>query len=308
MEKSSKPSIIDPQKFGVSFSLKQCRNMGLDPKTCLQWLLDQGWRRFRLMSYWNEHEKEQGRCDFRELDWQIKMIEKAGGEVSLCLGVKQPRWPEYHWPAWAKHLSGETKASALLDFIEATVRHVRHHACLESYQLENEALLSNFGELIDIDNDRLKSEYELVQLLDPERPICMSTSNGWGIPLIGPIPDRVGFSVYTVMHKNGFYNETIQRPWLHRFRKALIWAIWRRPVFVHELQCEPWGPEAIWNMSETEQSKSMDLRRIERNIAWAKQIHAYPIDLWGGEWWYWRYKQGSTSDKSIWETVRKNLT
>ena len=93
--------MIDPRAYGVSFSVKQCRNFGLDPKETLAWLLKQGWRRFRLMSYWNEHEKSQGIYDFTELDWQMKMIENAGGTVTLCLGVKQPRWPEYHWPAQA---------------------------------------------------------------------------------------------------------------------------------------------------------------------------------------------------------------
>lgn len=281
--------------------------MGIDARDCLRWLLDQGWRRFRLMSYWNEHEKEQGTYDFTELDWQIRMIEQAGGVVTLCLGVKQPRWPEYHWPTWSHALSGEARAGALLDYIDATVQHVRQHDCIVSYQLENEALLSNFGEFIDIDNDRLKREHEHIQLLDPERPVCMSTSNGWGIPLIGPIPDMVGFSIYTVMYKNGRYNETIQRPWLHRLRKNLIWLIWRKPVFIHELQCEPWGPKAIWEMSEAEQDKSMDLARLQKNIAWAKKIGAYPIDLWGAEWWYWRYQQGSKSGKAIYKSVLELL-
>lgn len=298
---------IDPENYGVSFSIKQCRGFGVDPRDCLRWLIRRGWRRFRLMSYWNEHEKEQGEYNFTELDWQIRMIEKAGGKVTLCLGVKQPRWPEYHWPNWAHKISGEARAAALLEYIDVTVKHVRKHACIVSYQLENEALLSNFGEFIDIDNDRLKREYRHIRLLDPEQPIAMSTSNGWGIPFIGPIPDVVGFSVYTVMHKNGRYNQTIQRPWLHCLRKNLIRLIWRRPVFIHELQCEPWGPEAIWKMSQAEQAKSMSLERIRRNIAWAQKIAAYPIDFWGGEWWYWRYKQGSEADKAIWKTVAKSV-
>lgn len=92
--------VIDPQKYGISFSLKQCRNFGIDPMETLQWLLAQGWRRFRLMSYWNEHEAVQGVYDFTALDIQIATIHSAGGTISLCLGVKQPRWPEYHWPKW----------------------------------------------------------------------------------------------------------------------------------------------------------------------------------------------------------------
>ena len=53
------------------------------------------------MSYWNEHQKQPGQSDLRELDWQVEMVSRVGGEVSLCLGARQPRWPENHWPDWA---------------------------------------------------------------------------------------------------------------------------------------------------------------------------------------------------------------
>jgi hypothetical protein len=96
------PKPIDPTQFGVSFSIKQCRNFELDPKQTLHWLIrEAGFRRFRLMSYWNEHEKQPDQYDFTELDWQVKMVAQAGGEITLCLGARQPRWPESHWPDWA---------------------------------------------------------------------------------------------------------------------------------------------------------------------------------------------------------------
>lgn len=33
----------------------------------------------------------------------------------------------------------------------------------------------------------------------------------------------------------------------------------------------------------------MNEERINQNIAWAKTIGCYPIDLWGAEWWYWQH-------------------
>lgn len=282
-----KGAVIDPQKYGVSFSLKQCRNFDVDTKKCLTWLVSQAWRRFRLMSYWDEHETEQGRYDFTELDWQLDHIAKAGGVVTLCLGVKQPRWPEYHWPKWTKNLTKDETTAALLKYIEKVIEHVKDRPEIISYQLENEALLSNFGENINIDRHRLSAEFKLVKTLDPSRPIIMSTSNGWGVPARRPIPDMVGFSLYTVMYKNGRYRRTIQKPWLHRIRAFYIRWVLRRPVFIHELQCEPWGPKAIWEMSAAEQAKSMNPETIQANILAAKKVGAYPIDLWGAEWWYW---------------------
>ena len=296
-------SIIDPEKYGVSFSLKQCRNFGLDPRETLQWLLDQGWRRFRLMSYWNEHEKQQGDYNFTELDWQIEMISNAGGEITLCLGVKQPRWPEYHWPKWAKDLSESAKSDALIAYIQTVINHVSVQPAIKSYQLENEALLKNFGSDIDIDRARLCKEFETVCKVD-NRPIIMSTSNGWGTPLRRPVPDMVGFSVYTVIYHNGRYRTTIQKPWLHKLRKFIIENFLNRPVFIHELQCEPWGHTAIWKMTREEQDISMSTHQIEQNIRWAHKIGAYPIDFWGAEWWYWRWLQGN---QTIYHTVRSLL-
>ncbi len=292
--------MIDPECFGVSFSLKQCRNFGIDPHETLDWLTAQGWRRFRLMSYWNEHEKQPGEYDFSQLDWQIAAVAKAGGVVTLCLGVKQPRWPEYHWPKWTLKLGKQEKREALLQYVRTVVERYKNNPTIISWQLENEALLQGFGERINIDRGRLRTEYALIKQLDPNRPIIMSTSNGWGLPVRSPRPDIVGFSCYFRLYSHGRYHSTLQPPVLHRARKRLLQAMQDRPVFIHELQCEPWGPTAIWKMSKDEQYKSMSPTQIQHNIAAAKAINAYPIDLWGAEWWYWRHLHG---DNTIWQAV-----
>ena len=296
--------VVDPEKYGISFSVKQCRNFGVDSGKCLDWLLRKGWRRFRLMSYWNEHEKAQGEYDFTELDQQIEKIGKKKGVVTLCLGVKQPRWPEYHWPSWTRDLTSSEKTEALLNYIRVVVERYKDKKVIISYQLENEALLSNFGRDIDIDRGRLRREYKLVRELDPDRPVYMSTSNGWGVPLRRPLPWGVGFSVYTTMFNRGSYRTTIQKPWLHRMRAWFIKWVLQRPVFIHELQCEPWGHDSIWKMTEAEQDRSMSAERIKHNIDWAQRIKAYPIDLWGAEWWYWRWQRG---DQTIYSAVIKSI-
>lgn len=298
---------IDPQKYGVSFSVKQCRNFGISVHDCLFWLCrEAGFRRFRLMSYWNEIEKEQGKYDFEELDMQIEVISAFNGVVTLCLGVKQPRWPEYHWPKWTKQLQSNERDTALLRFVEAVVKRYKNNPTIISWQLENEALLKGFGEAIHIDRRRLRAEYTLIKTLDTTRPIVMSTSNGWGIPARKPIPDIVGFSYYPIMYKNDRYNRTIQKPWLHRLRHRLIQVFLRKPTFIHELQCEPWGHTAIWKMTTEEQDRSMNVAQIQNNIMQAKNIKLYPIDLWGAEWWYWRAIKHN--DPKIWQTVKSALS
>lgn len=296
--------MIDPAKYGVSFSIKQCRNFKLDPAEALAWLLSQGWRRFRLMSYWNEHEVRSGQYDFATLDSQIEQIEQAGGVITLCLGVRQPRWPENHWPNWAWQLPKPERDAALLQFIETVVKRYKKRPCVISYQLENEALLEAFGERPEVDRQRLRTEYALVKRLDPVRPIIMTTSTSWGIPLRQPIPDIVGFSYYQVLYQGGKYRRSFHRPWLDRWRAKVIRLLHGKSSFIHELQAEPWGPKAIWNMANQEQAKSMSLLQLQKNIAQAKATGLYPIDLWGGEWWYWRSRQG---DDSLWQAAKRAL-
>ncbi|HSX32523.1 MAG TPA: hypothetical protein VLF43_04615 [Candidatus Saccharimonadales bacterium] len=297
---------IDPARFGVSFSIKQCRNFGVDPKKTLAWLIgDAGFGRFRIMSYWNEHEKEQGVYDFTQLDWQIAQIAKAGGVITLCLGARQPRWPESHWPNWAWELPKAQRSRELLAYVQKVVERYRNEPAIVSYQLENEALLAAFGERSEVDRLRLVDEYNLVKHLDPSRPVLMSTSTSWGIPLRQPTPDVVGFSYYRIVHGKHGYSKAFHTPLLHRLRKRLIRLLKRRSVFIHELQLEPWGPKAIWEMPITEQNKSMGVHTIAKNVALARKVGAYPIDLWGGEWWYWRLTRHK--DPSIWQAVKKAI-
>jgi hypothetical protein len=293
------------QVFGVSFSIKQCRNFGIDPHATLAWLInDTGFRRFRLMSYWNEHEKQPGIYDFTELDWQLDAVAAAGGQVTLCLGARQPRWPENHWPDWAWQAEKPARTAALLAYVQTVVERYKNHPALASYQLENEALLHTFGERPEVDRPRLKRELILVKQCDPEHPVIMSTSTSWGIPIRQPIPDIVGFSYYQVVYNNG-YHQAFHRPWLHRARRRLIKLFKHRPAFIHELQLEPWGPKAIWEMPIAEQDKSMGPAQIAKNVALARRTDAWPVDLWGGEWWYWRLIK--KHDPSIWRAVQQAI-
>lgn len=293
--------------FGVSFSVKQCRNFDIDSGECLAWLLTKGFKRFRLMSYWDEIEREPGIYDFSELDKQIRMITESGGAISLCLGARQPRWPENHWPDWAWHSTKPERSTALLKYIETVVKRYSNNPIITSYQLENEALLEEFGKRSEVDHTRLFQEYQLVKKLDPRRPIIMTTSTSWGIPVRQPIPDMVGFSYYQV-HFNPTklrYTTSFHTPLLHRMRALLIKILHRKPSFIHELQLEPWGPKNIWEMTFEEQDRSMSPPQIQRNITLAKATGLHPIDLWGGEWWYWR--SVTRGDEPIWEAVESAI-
>lgn len=289
-------------RYGVSFSIKQCRDFDIDPVKCLDWLINHaGFRRFRLMSYWNECETSQGTYDFAALDKQFEQIEHVGGTVTLCLGVRQPRWPESHWPEWALQLPKKQRYAALETFIKAVVEQYKSRASVVSYQLENEALNRSFGLNGDFSRRRLRNEFALVKKLDPKRPVIMTTSNSWGLPFSGPMPDVIGFSLYRVIYANGGYGFSKTPIWLYNLRAFLAKLLLKRQSFIHELQLEPWGPKAIWEMPIAEQNKSMPTGQIRTNVRLAGSTGLHPTDLWGGEWWYWRWQK--FNDASISEAV-----
>jgi hypothetical protein len=288
-------------RFGASFSIKQCRGFGVDPKETLKFLINEmGIKRFRLMSYWDEIEKNKGKYDFSELGWQIEMIKKNGGSVSLCLGLRQPRWPESHYPEWAKELSSEDLIKEILKFNKKVIERYRNEACIKSWQLENEALNRGFGVDGNFDRKRLRQEMEQLRSLSSDKTIIMSTSNTWGLPIRRPRPDVFGFTLYKIQYKNGQYKTSHLPATWYRLRALIIRLVTFKKSFIHELQLEPWGPGSTQDMSLGEQGKSMGVSQVRSNLTLAKRTRLYPIDMWGAEWWYWRKVHG---DETIWKAV-----
>jgi len=273
-------------KYGVSLSIKACRQFDIDLFEVQKAAIDIGFRRFRLMSYWNEIENTKDVYKWHELDEQIKLAAENGCEISLCLGLRQPRWPECHVPVWAKKLPKPERNKALLAYIKSVVQRYKRDKSIVSWQLENEALNRGFGDCPDYDRARLRREFNLVKKLDPGRPAVMSASNSFGLPMRQPLPDVVGFSQYFHQAKsNGISYRRLPRRFI-KTRKLIIEKIMRRPVFCHELQMEPWGLSGIEHMSKAAKDHLMNPLVAARHIAFARQIGFKTIDLWGLEWWY----------------------
>jgi hypothetical protein len=300
-------SVGDSRKLtglGTSFSAGYCEDLGLDWKTTLEAALgDLGIRRLRLMSHWSRMESVRGHYQWRELDEQIAMATKYGAVVSLCLGIRQPRYPEFHQPGWARELGAcPERNEALLDFIRAVVMRYKGSKTIVSWQLENEALNRSFGEVDDFDRLRLRREFDLVKTLDSSRPIIMTTSNTWGIPIRRPIPDIVGFSLYRIQHKAGGYKLSAVPYWLFSLRSLLVRILHARPSIIHEMQAEPWGPSGTQELSLDEQNKSFDAMRLRTTLQYARKTGLGYVDTWGVEYWYWRWKK--FGDESVWSEAR----
>lgn len=303
------PPVSNPT-YGVSFSPKRARELGIDPHANLDALLqDMGLRNFRLMSYWDEYEKDRGKFDFSELDWEMNEVAKYGGHVSLGIGLRQPRWPECHEPNWAYELKGNAWKQALYAFMEVVAKRYENHPALISWQLENEAYNGWFGSCDAADDQRIHEEFSLLKSWS-SKPIWMSMSDQHGFPVGQPTADAFGFSVYRWVYNEKIppiKNNYVIYPtpiWYHRMRSAIIQLYTGRPIFIHELQLEPWGPTDTKDLSLSEQDKTMSLQQIHDNIYFARQIGEKDIYLWGSEWWYWRKVNG---DSQVWDQVKHEI-
>ncbi len=300
--------IKDPV-YGVSFSVKQARNLGVDwHDNYLALLDDLNFKRLRLMSYWDESEPSRGQFTFADLDWQFAEANKRGVKISLAMGLRQPRWPECHEPNWAYGLQGHAWKQALYAYMEVVAKRYKDNPALESYQLENEGVNNWFGTCDAPDANRLVEEFGLLKQWDPTHKIIMSLSDEHGFPINAPVPDEFGFSVYRTVWNDkippaGYI--TYPAPiWYHRLRAAVIALYSHRPIIIHELQMEPWGKVDTKYLSIEEQDKSMSPALIKQSFTFARQIGIKEIYVWGGEWWYWRKVNG---DPNIWDTVREQL-
>lgn len=310
-----KKHAAEPLQIGTTFVPRYARYYGLDPKETMQAMIDEvGFKRFRLVSYWDDIEKVQGIYDFEELDWQFRMAEEAGAEVNLAIGLRQPRWPECHMPGWAETMPKDQWYPRLKDFMGAVIERYKDSPSLKTYQLENEFFMTIFGECTDFDRERLVDEYNFVKKLDPSKPIIITRSNNWGgVPVGEPTPDQFGVAVYKrvwdkTMTKR--YFEYPYPPWFYGMLAGAGEILSGKDMIIHELQMEPWlaeGQDFEMNDIESipEQNKSMNAERLRDRFKYGRETGIRTIDTWGAEWWYWR--KVKAGDPSLWNVATEEV-
>lgn len=303
-----------PLVVGATFIPDYARYFDLDPKETMAAIIDDlGIERIRLVSYWDIIEANEGTYNFEELDWQMAMALEKNVKVSLSIGLRQPRWPECHIPSWAEKLPGNEWEPYLFSFLEETVNRYKDHPSLESYQLENEHLLDEFGICPEADKsklrDRLQREFELVKRVDPDHTLVISRSNNFmpSWPHREPRPDLIGISVYKRVWDKYLTHRYFDYPlpaWYYAFLAGAAELATGRDTFIHELQTEAWTPSHIGGtktVTTEEQYKSLSPERLRDRIAYGKATGMRTIDLWGVEWWYWRKKVHN--DPGLWNAA-----
>lgn len=298
--------------YGVTFIREYAEYYGLNPKETMLALRDDlGFKRFRLVSYWKDIEPTQGQYDFSDLDWQFQKVNEVHGQISLAIGLRQPRWPECHAPGWVDPAKKDVWYPELKKYMSAVVERYKDNPALVSYQLENEYLLGVFGECqpYGSERERLIEEFNLVKNIDPKTPIIISYANNYfGVSTSKPLADQVGVSVYKRVWDKTLTKRYFEYPfpsWYYSWRAGQQQILTGRTSMLHELQAEPWPPNGVKEASIAEQDKSMDAKRLKERIHYGENTGFRDIDLWGGEWWYWR--KVKFNDPSLWNTIKQEI-
>lgn len=285
--------------YGISFNAPYALELGLEPLTVLDALIDDlGVRNFRLSAHWTLIEPTKDNFDFSLMDAQVQHVEAVDGTIIFGVGRRLPRWPECHIPQWAENLSWEEQKDEIRTYIKAVVTRYKNSPALTHWQVENEPFLNLFayehcGEL---DEEFLKEEIALVKALDPYHPILVTDSGNlgtWhGAYTLG---DSFGTSVYVY-----FWNpelgkfKTILPPWFYRVKERIMSLLYgEKETFLIELSLEPWLLEPVVDVPLEVQYSRMNVELFDEIIEYARLTRYSTQYVWGGEWWYWLREQGN---------------
>ncbi|TSC75397.1 MAG: Uncharacterized protein G01um101433_894 [Parcubacteria group bacterium Gr01-1014_33] len=259
---------VRPITWGVTFSSKFSRALGLDWQKNFEAIVTELHpKKIRLVAYWDEIEKTRGEFDFSELDWQIQKSQEANIPVILAVGMKMPRWPECHIPAWAREipiqtteakppyggLASVTLEEHLRDYIKVVINRYKNHPALAVWQIENEPFL-RFGKCVERGENFLQKEIALVKSLDPSHPILVTDSGEFGLWYRAiRAGDIFGTTMYRKVYPpsvgrwTGIFQYPLS-PAFFRFKTKLLRLIageQDKKFIVIELQGEPWGSVEI---------------------------------------------------------------
>lgn len=291
--------------FGVTFSQPQAEYLGLDWKgTYLDILNNLKVRHLRLSAYWNLIEKEEGKFDFADLDWQVSEARKRNAKIILIIGRRLPHWPECHTPAWAAALPEKEQQEKVLKMLEQVVKHYKKQSHLIMWQIENEPLVDWFGHCPPPDKDFVKRQISLVKKID-FRPVLITDSgelsSWWTASRLG---DYFGTTMYRIVWNKyiGYWNYKYLLPPSFYWLKARLVGLYPPGIIISELQAEPWLSESIEKIPLEEQRRSMDAKKFQEVVAFARRTGFGESYLWGAEYWYWLKERG---DDSLYREARK---
>lgn len=331
----ARQALAQPIQVGTTFSQKQCAYLGLDWKETYAQILQLDLTIIRLGAYWDEIQKEREEYNFRSLDWQIAKARGRGIPVILTIGMKSPRWPEYHIPFWLAQglrlLPGQDVSSEpllqkeVIEFIRRVVERYKDEEIIHYWQVENEPFNNAGPGDWWIGTALVEKEIALVKVLDPRhRPIVVNVL-AHPNPFLrflrkvatqhDPIAQALGscdifaVNVYPVIGHRllGFPTYYRSEPQERiRYLKGILELAQKRgrPVWVTELQAEPWEPGQLVYVGKEHPPTGLP-EHLRSYVQELVDLNVRTILLWGAEYWY--YRKVQHEDSRWWEEASRLL-
>ncbi|PIT94493.1 hypothetical protein COT98_03170 [Candidatus Falkowbacteria bacterium CG10_big_fil_rev_8_21_14_0_10_39_9] len=293
--------------FGVTFSIKMARELGLNWKETFAAIIDDlQVKNVRLPVYWDQIAPKRGEYNFADYDWILNEGKIRNVEFVLDVGYRLPRWPECHAPAWIINKTKDFREAEVLEMIKTVVLRYRDRGEIEYWQVENEPFLNVFGDCPSSDLSFLQKEIDLVRSLD-SRPILISASGelSWW-QKESKMSDIFGTTLYRVVWgpHTGYVRYPL--PAIFYRLKANLAHIPPEKRVISELQAEPWVPSgSMKDITATEAQKSFSLEQFKANAQFGINVNFQKAYLWGVEWWYKKFKDGETQYWDLAKTLFK---
>jgi hypothetical protein len=290
--------------FGTTYSHRHAAYLKLNPIQAFESLLSVGFDSIRLGCYWDEIEKIEGSYDFTTIKSYLDLCEKRNQKVVLTVGMKAPRWPEFFIPSWIQTKSFDSLSPYVDRLMKATISSLKDYSCISHWQVENEPLDPSGPDKLTIPYWLLQKEVALVRSLDPQRSVVITM---WGNDLTRRDVCTSAAGLADVMGIDMYYKVFITKKFSHSFylgprdseaRMKQYIRSHKKPLWITELQAEPWEADHVSYLASEPQSMNTD--HLQKNIERVKLLQPEVIFLWGSEYWLWKYSQGDTS---MWETV-----
>ena len=276
-------------------------------ETLVRLLDETGARSVRLSVQWDEVQPEPTRYDFELMEALLSAAQSRGASVSLSVGMKAQRHPEYHIPAWALEGTNLGEGDVVsddpvlrgraLEMIATVVRRLSISPAIDSWGAENEGRIASGRS----DNWKLSREYltEVVGVIhanDPQRrPVSINHAQHfvmdrrWQDALADA--DILAQSMYPRRNVEAFGLEfqanIMELGWLmsnyaHQARTANKAG---KEFWVTELQAEPWTDFDSRLITPDSPSPNLSPEKLGQNVIYARKSGAERIYLWGSEWW-----------------------
>ncbi len=296
-------------RWGVVFSKKFSSEMGLNwQENYLAILDDLNVKIIRIPMYWQDVEPQKDEYIFDDYDWMINEAKERSVGVTFVIGRKVPRWPECHVPEWASDFSEDNQQAEVLELLPIIVERYKDSENLKAWQVENEPFL-DFGICPSLDVDFLDSEIDIVRTLDPERSIVVTDSGELSTWVrAAKRADIFGTTMYRTVYTEplGYVRYPLTPNFFWKKANIVHFFDPGKSMIVSELQAEPWGPQAIYDMDKEEQDKSMSIKQFEEIIEYAEEVSFPEVYFWGVEWWYWLKETQGRGE--FWEYAKARIS